>query len=680
MAVIINVHSIEHDISTPNNDVKFAKDLAERFKQEFAGTNVSGRINLYTNFTYGGGETSEADILLVVDIENYSKTIYTSVTKTNIPVNVQRGCWIIELKGHGADCIVSEGNQLLVPYTNPISKKTSTKPISTQSRKQRFDIANYFNGMLGYSPFIDNYLCLTRVSQKDLSRIIQKSKISNVSLADNYLSCDFTFEELVRKTAIYRLSSVVTNHTNTQGWMNCCSHQDSMFSDIEDLITARKVIVGDLTQQKMNLLSLEKARESTNNVLNGQSIGLLQGRAGTGKTIRLLQMAVDIENLGESGNRCLVLTYNHALVADIRRTLFLTGHYGKIQGKVIDVQTLHSFFLNLLYHFDVRKDKTITDPHDYFAYGGKYYKELEQLWNVIKDQDNDILDLYKEEDEWGMNWDYVFVDEGQDWSDIEVRLLTKIYGLGHIVVADGVDQFVRGTKKLDVKTLFGKKNVNEKKSQKSLRQKTALTSFVNTFAVECSMDWSVKESDMPGGHIYFMKGYGSNFHNDLVKQCKKAKADNYDILFLVPPQDVIDKPLDPHFVKYDTYKSANILLFDGTTKMNRTRYSVNSEECRLYQYESCRGLEGWAVVCYDFDLFIEAKMEQFEKENLCDPNLPATLDEQKKMYAYQWALMPLTRPIDTLIITFSDENSEVAKTMKRISTYKLIKDSITWIK
>lgn len=680
MAVNIKVHSIELDVSHPSKDTEFARELKKRFIEEFKGTNVSGKINLYTNLKYGGGETSEIDILMVAELKDYEKRIYTSATQSTIPVNVQRGCWVIELKGHRADNIVLEGNELTVPYTNIISKVTSYKPIGQQSRTQRFDIVNYFNGMLGYSPFVDNYLCLTQVSEADLKSIVQKSKISSISLADNYLSRDFTFEQLVRKTAIYRKDSVSPNYASTKGWMNSCSHHDNMFNEIEELITARKIIVGDLTQQKLNLLSLEEARKSTTNVLNGQSMGLLQGRAGTGKTIRLLQMAVDIENIGKSGNRCLVLTYNHALVADIRRTLFLTGHYGKLQGKTIDVQTLHSFFLNLLFQFDIRKEKAINAPHDYFSSHGAYYQELDQLWVCIKDQTDDVLSMFKDDEELGMNWDYIFIDEGQDWSEIEVKILTKIYGLGRLVVADGVDQFVRGTEKLDVKTLFGKKNVNEKKANRSLRQKVALTDFVNAFAEECGIDWSVEEGNMPGGSIYIVKGnYFSNFHIDLILKCKAAKADNYDMLFLVPPQDVVDKPQNPHFVKYDLYKSANIILFDGTTKKNRNRYSINSEECRLYQYESCRGLEGWVVICYDFDLFIEAKMKQFINENMYDPTLPVSLLDQQKLYAYQWALMPLTRPIDTLVFTFADENSEVAQIIRKISNYKLINDSVTYV-
>ena len=46
----------------------------------------------------------------------------------------------------------------------------------------------------------------------------------------------------------------------------------------------------------------------------------------------------------------------------------------------------------------------------------------------------------------------------------------------------------------------------------------------------------------------------------------------------------------------------------------------------------------------------------------------------KKRFVYLWALMPLTRAVDTLIITLKDPNTEIGKMLKQLSeTYDFVK-------
>ena len=48
----------------------------------------------------------------------------------------------------------------------------------------------------------------------------------------------------------------------------------------------------------------------------------------------------------------------------------------------------------------------------------------------------------------------------------------------------------------------------------------------------------------------------------------------------------------------------------------------------------------------------------------------------KKRNVYLWSLMPLTRPIDTLVITLNNPDSEVGKMLKELAdTYK---DFVEW--
>jgi hypothetical protein len=56
----------------------------------------------------------------------------------------------------------------------------------------------------------------------------------------------------------------------------------------------------------------------------------------------------------------------------------------------------------------------------------------------------DISELIKR-DPADFLWEIVFVEEGQDWPANEIDILRAIYGPERIVVADGVDQFIRGS-------------------------------------------------------------------------------------------------------------------------------------------------------------------------------------------------------------------------------------------
>ena len=58
------------------------------------------------------------------------------------------------------------------------------------------------------------------------------------------------------------------------------------------------------------------------------------------------------------------------------------------------------------------------------------------------------------------------------------------------------------------------------------------------------------------------------------------------------------------------------------------------------------------------------------KEKAINDKKQAVLDKEKNKYKsiMLWALMPLTRPIDTLVITLSNPDSEVGKILKCLAT------------
>jgi len=90
---------------------------------------------------------------------------------------------------------------------------------------------------------------------------------------------------------------------------------------------------------------------------------------------------------------------------------------------------------------------------------------------------------------------------------------------------------------------------------------------------------------------------------------------------------------------------------------NRLKDEANKFRC--FQYESCRGLEGWIVVCHWFDVFLQAKYDSYQR----DINLQGHItDEEAKMkHATDWAYLATSRAMDHLIITIKDKQSKFGK-------------------
>ena len=94
---------------------------------------------------------------------------------------------------------------------------------------------------------------------------------------------------------------------------------------------------------------------------------------------------------------------------------------------------------------------------------------------------------------------------------------------------------------------------------------------------------------------------------------------------------------------------------------------MDPEEIRVLQYESSRGLEGWSVCCLDFDRFLEIKEKQAVTKATVNELLLESVEDTRKKYVNNWAMIPLTRAIDTLIITLNDKDSIYSRKILRLS-------------
>ena len=173
----------------------------------------------------------------------------------------------------------------------------------------------------------------------------------------------------------------------------------------------------------------------------------------------------------------------------------------------------------------------------------------------------------------------------------------------------------------------------------------------------------LKDNNMPGGEVIITGKYSDTLHADLLNECiNDLGGCCYDMLFLVPSSMVVNKA----FKHKQSFEKANIHIFDGTNPVLREQYTTNLDECRLYHYESCRGLESLITVCLNFDELIQEKMKHYVDNP--DPNILNTYEQRRNDFVYTWSLMPLTRPVAKLVIVLKDKNSEIGQILFDIHT------------
>ncbi len=393
----------------------------------------------------------------------------------------------------------------------------------------------------------------------------------------------------------------------------------------------------------------------------GEQLLIFRGRGGAGKTVTLLRLAHQIYN--EFYGSILVLTYNKTLVADIRRLLDLMEINQGFSDRKIRIGTVHWFMGKILHESGICKGE---DP----SFFENYESYLEDLLEHIRGGafTKDDIETMKENDPESFSWDYIMIDEGQDWPATEREVLFFLYGHRRFVVADGYDQLVRQGSKSD-----WRRGLNIKESQtvplrKSLRLKGDLCRFANAFAERMGLrEWHVEaNSEIWGGRIVVVEGLYAKtpeLHQELFEEHKKLgpdkNADNepIDMLFCIPPK------LAKERVVAKKLEGWGWQVWDGSVEQERGKGPESEKQFRIVTYDSCRGLEGWTVVNLGFDDLYDYKVNEWKKKAVEEADL-STSPEQ---YAAQWLTIPLTRAINTLVIQVSSADHVVKDALRDVA-------------
>lgn len=644
MSVIIRVIGAKPE----SEEYQAALKVKSVLEAEFDNS-AMGEIILHANANIVGQAVKDIDLMMMGTLQNYRTQIsFINENGENVTdeIKIESFCTAIEVKGHGRSGVYREGTEIYVLYSN------GPHSVTTQSNDQKNSIHKFFNNAFsGSSPYITNIIYFTGLTKFDLNELLS---VGDGKILSNVIGSDFTAQDLFG--AIVRQGKVKSSKNGYYFTSTGDFWTLEQMANVFERFAKAKDACGELTRKRIEQITSKSVQSSIDN-LSFDKAAICRGRAGTGKTVALIRKAIQL--VDEEDVRVLILTYNNALVSDIKRLFALADLPDMFQPSCVDINTMQSFFFKLI-------NKGLYDGalsgEDYLK---KYDSLIDEMNQFIKDDDTrtDLLKLLKKD--FYLNWDYCFVDEAQDWTDSERDILIRLFG-DKLLIADGGQQFVRSVDGCDWNVI---ENRNSVKLRKSLRQENNLITFTNDVIKIFDENASkiLPNELMAGGVIKLQNNSLDAVIKDIKEELNTMKRCGniaYDMLVFVP-HTYVDKESRCFKFKSQFLKN-DIDIWDGTNDEIRSNYSINGDEIRVLQYESGRGLEGWSVVCFELDTFLLEKSKQYQAHKT-EALLLESDEDQKRKYLLNWLMLPLTRPIDNLVITFKDPNSDIAKAVYSVA-------------
>ena len=641
-----------------SDEYKAAIKLKEIILSSIPATAI-GEIVLFASATLFGQAVKDIDLLMIGELKSgYSvmADFNSSEGAIRAQVEILSFCTTIEVKRHDISGIFRNGTDIYVRYG------AESHCVTTQSNKQKISAMDFFKKTQMYSPYVTNVIWFTQATPAEIRGLLTNhGKI----MPSNAIGNTFDFKELMQlliwqKAPYRRGHSYVFDSGYNSGSLPSIQSALSLFSKT-------KQQMGELTRRRIEQIT-NKSFENNALIDTEGKVSIYRGRAGTGKTVGLIQTAIRL--VDDELARVLMLTFNRALVSDIRRMLALAELPDLFDEKCLHINTMHSYFFHLVNA--VLYDGKLS--------GTKFLEKDEAVLKELIDfmADETAIAIVKEiclsNDE--LNWDYVLIDEAQDWTDQERDIILKLYEKGKIIIADGGQQFVRRIKTCDWSIVRDRNNI---KLKYCLRQKENLVSFINLYSQKIDILGSkiLSKNNMPGGKIIISCDNNLfDIHAQEMERLRSAGNVAYDMLYLVPHSLVKKQAGSSHFAMKAQFEQHGMFFWDGTDTNNRENYSIDLDELRLIQYDSARGLEGWTVVCMDFDEFLEEKEKEYI-DGKVDSLILESPEERKKKYLYNWAMIPMTRAIDTLIITIKNPSSMIGQILNQIA--RECADYVSWV-
>lgn len=654
MGVIVKI------IGENNGSDEYEAGLKIKGLIEQLPANVIGEVVIYPNATILGQAVKDIDIVVMGELKNYTPSLkyYECGEEKNDKISIESFCLAIEVKSHNADVIVREGTNWLVPY------KKRLHNVTEQSNQQKTSLFSFFKNQIGVSPYVTNVIWFTETLHSEIDEL---KKSGNSKIEANVLpgECDFKefAQQIVLQSNIYRRrSNIVISAIPSE-------YDLQRFEKAMNFFSVQKTGMGALTRKRVEQITKKTIEGGIVQRQNGK-FSIYRGKAGTGKTVGLIQTA--IEMVEEDDCRILILTYNKLLVADIRRLFALAELPDMFDARCVGINTLQSFFYKLV-------NRCIYDGKlDSLVFIENYEAYMKEVLETISDDTIQEIVVEQCRQDFDLNWDYVFVDEAQDWTNFERDILLKVFSPEKVVIADGGQQFVRKISPCDWMIIRERNNI---KLKKCLRQKSNLIKALNKINEYFGLVGNkiIGSEHMVGGRIIVTDDESKVTGIIKLEVEKLQEAGNalYDCLCMVPSELVSKAYGSREFKNTDEFAKNGLPIWDGTNADNRASMIIPSDQIRVIQYDSSRGLEGWTCICLNLDSFIEEKMTLYTADDNRNELMLESEDELRTKYLLNWLFMPLTRAIDSVVISLKSRESEIGKMLFKIAEEN--PDYINWV-
>lgn len=399
----------------------------------------------------------------------------------------------------------------------------------------------------------------------------------------------------------------------------------------------------------------------------GSIMLIIQGAAGTGKTIALLRIARDL--ILERNAKVLFLTYNHALLSDLRRMI---GHNPDLFGMASGAD---NFTLKTVDSFIHRLGAALQC--DAMALKGTNYETKHQaikseLLTLLEGDCAEYVAEIRAADPATFSYDFFLVDEGQDWPQDECTILRRLVGFERLLVATSPSQIQRGVRPTDWTSGLPSGSYHPVTLKKVRRLSEGLFRFSVDFlrtSGGAEVDEMLPDPDIAGGQVHVVTGdYFSKqmLHDELLSQLSEDDNAPIDMLFVVPPGDGAVGGDG----QYGSFAARSLSawghdVWDGTRRDVKRTTPESVDQIRIVNYRSVRGLEGWTVVLLGFDRYYEWLLdhpagEPEQKDLLADPTRLATYA------AAQQLAIPMTRAVKNLIVEVRGNASPVMTWLKSL--------------
>jgi hypothetical protein len=297
----------------------------------------------------------------------------------------------------------------------------------------------------------------------------------------------------------------------------------------------------------------------------------------------------------------------------------------------------------------------------------------------------------------------LIIDEGQDCHPYEREIFYEVFKPENVLVSSGgQEQLIRfhelcnwdvfRSKSIPVKTIgFGVKSYRVKpliiqfcnfiarengislllESTADFDDGSLILSFQNMDSVDYKQLFSdmIKSGNVNGFSnlesllVMDMNRYKNNKGNEVSESkslaVKTVKINEYDVAE------------DHNQSNYSIFPYLNDLanftqVWNGAIDNKQSLSIPYPNEVRVINYESCRGLEAWSVVCFNIDRFYTTQLTSDDAEkHLLHEGLILSTEQRSAMYAINWILMAATRSIDTLYLHMEDSQNDFSKLCRK---------------